>query len=182
MKTSFLCLGIIATCFIAKPLAGVAQTNEWGPITNDVRMALIFKGKQASIKTNQPFSVLIRVNNLSTNRPYVWGQALVNRPDTAGIFSVISPSGKDVSPTIPKVYLRGSMVSIRVTPGETRDQEFNLGAFCKFEEIGTYKITLKRYIGNPTNHGWMFANTINLSVVPGTWKPDKTNNPALDGF
>ncbi|MEI7937506.1 MAG: hypothetical protein WCK27_12525 [Verrucomicrobiota bacterium] len=179
---------VLALVGASHALAGEPTANDWGPVTNNAQMAISvtsswsrsfvvdtnvqppqFKVKR-EIKVGEPFSLLVRVRNLSTNETLSCYNAWEPNTDLeVGLAcEVISPSGKDLSPS--RRIAGGSGNSAVARPGETTQYEFGLGWLCKLEEIGTYKITArKRALVAPKGEKAyvLTSNTLSVSVVPG---------------
>jgi hypothetical protein len=64
--------------------------------------------------------------------------------DPTYAFTVISPSGADVSPNMANVNASGSGQDHLLGPGKTLIITFNLSVFCNFDEPGNYKVTAQR--------------------------------------
>lgn len=165
----------------AKVFANDTNKIEWGAVAYNVQTSISLKNGPAIIKTNQPFSLLVRIRNVSTNQMFHF--YLPTEPEyyDSETWVVISPSGKDVSP-IPRLSLRQSGAMHPMNPNEMFEFEFKLSFLCKFSEIGTYNIISKINLsGSPHERNWVVSNPLYLTVVPGEWKPETTNAPPF-GF
>jgi len=138
-----------------------------GP-TNIDRTPIRLEGGKNEVKAGEPFSLLVRIRNLSTNETLHFADAGPYQDPILGLACVvISPSGKDVSPGLDHVL--GSLNSLFLTagPNETVQFEFQLSRLCKLEEIGTYTITATK---GTNAHGKkalvITSNTLRVSVVP----------------
>ena len=154
-------------------------TDTWGPITNDAQMAITPKYDGAGLKTNQPFGVIVRLRNLSTNETF-YSNRLIEPIVTAHFyFNVIAPSAKEILPIPNMTAAFGRIKNFIVRPNDIYSFDFDLGVLCKFNELGTYKIIGKMRVGRSTK-GFLFitSNQLSLSVVPGQWKAAGTNAPA----
>jgi hypothetical protein len=175
MKNQLLLLAlfIISSCVIV--FADDTNNIEWGLTTNDSRMSISFINGESVIRTNQPFSVTVRIQNLSTNQTlYVY--LPMGRVDPGFMWVVTSPDGNDASPP---VTTRGSGAIDAIDPGGIFEFEFSLSSVCRFNQIGTYKITAKMGLGGLSNKvSRAVSNPLALTVVPGAWV-QKTNEPIL---
>jgi hypothetical protein len=195
---------------VSQALAGETATNAWGPLTNEVQLGIsavaprtyspwgYFSvdgstnspplppvGEKAEIKVGQPFSLLVRLRNLSTNETYsIYCEGVIPDEDLGLGFVVISPSGKDVSPRIPTNYhvavlSLNSGFGATARPNETALFEFPLSRLleghnvfpldqpCKLEAVGTYKITVRKRIHPKAGKEFVLtSNTLYVSVVP----------------
>ena len=177
---------ICALFALSTALAGERTTDAWGPATNNAQMAISVTSPWSQtfqvgdtnvaaarfsvkheVKVGQPFSLLVRIRNLSTNETLSFYNALQpnTSPDVGLACVVISPSGKDVSPT--RTAAGGSGQFAVARPNQTTQFEFGLSGLCKLEETGTYKITAKKNtFGNADKAFVLTSNTLSVSVVP----------------
>lgn len=155
--------------FIAASTPGSEQpATEWGAVSNEVQMAISLKGDARAIETNEAFQLRVRVKNMGgTNVWSTLGVAPVNKRSLGIECEIISPSGRDVSPVPPKEnYILPHFVGLNVPPGKVEEFEFKLSDICKLDEVGTYKITAKKWIGRDKNQGWVVtSNPLFISVV-----------------
>ena len=144
-KISFFSLTFIAA-IVCKIFAADLTTNEWGSVACDAQISVQLRGSGEEIKTNQPIELAIRIKNVSTNETLHVFQSLAVVVDSYVNFSyvVISPSGKDISPKHAKVWNGGSAADYFIAPGQSKEFGCNLGYVCKFEEIGTYEVFVKK--------------------------------------
>jgi len=144
--------------------AADANTNEWGTLTNNIQMSISLEDRKEEIKPNQPVMLLIHFRNVSSNEIF---QIYSIDEDSQFSFMVISPSGKDVSPTM-KGPPSGSGQFIRIDPNRTTEMEISLSRLCKFDEIGKYKIVAKRWVDSITTRKpcLLVSNSLNVSVIP----------------
>ncbi len=200
---------VLALLAVGQVLAGEATTNTWGPVTNNAQIAIsvvrpgshfvrnvpvdggtngyqvppVVEGEKSEIKVEQPFSMLVRLRNLSTNETFYIGcQGVIPDEDRGLACVVISPSGRDVSPSMATNYdkpilLPGHSFGATAGPNETAKFEFPLSELlggnlvplsqlCKLEEIGTYKITARKRIDVKGGKAFVLtSNTLSVSVV-----------------
>jgi hypothetical protein len=166
MKKRFFCTLFLAAFFGPYVWAENVETNVWGNVINNIQIGIGTKDNNTQIKTNQSFNLGIRIKNLSTNESfyfYLPAAAIEGDPIS---FVVTSPSGKDVSPIPPRVEL-GSGANVNVPPNQIYTYVFNLSYLCKFDEIGTYKVTAKMNV-SATQHksDWAISNPLYVTVVP----------------
>ena len=137
-------------------------TNAWGPAKCEAQMSI--SGSNA-LKTNQQLTLTFRLRNLSAKERFTVFQSLAPQVNSAGVvFSIISPSGKDVSPR-PTISV-GSAHFIRAEPNETIQFDFELTNVFKLTEIGTYKIVAKKAIISPLGSECeLESNLLLVSVV-----------------
>ena len=145
-------------------------TNSWGPVTNNIQMSISLEGGKNEIKANESFSLIVRIRNLSTNMSFAFHYTLQAQTDPrTGVYcTVISPSGREISPNTEKTYAGGSGSSGNVGPNKTLEFAFHLSDLCRFNKHGTYKITAKKVVrvdGNKPVE--VVSNTLRLSVVWG---------------
>jgi hypothetical protein len=152
-----------------------------GPVTNNVQMGIGISGNPDEIKTNQPFTLIIRFKNDSTNDAF---GLMLTAPeyDLSLTFNVTSPAGKDISPR-PR-YEPAPTGSFQLPPQQTMSEEYNISEFCKFDEIGRYVIVVKQTLRNPATQKpyVMISNPFYLNVTPGLWTGTATNNSAWFNF
>jgi hypothetical protein len=179
MKREIFILAMWACC---KAFASDPAGTEWGAVTNNARVGLVLKAESLTLRTNQPFTLTIRVQNLSSNQTLSIYRAGLVELDPLNTFQVLEPSGKDISPVPPKVY-GGSGVLVQIPPGETTGYDFELRKLCKFNEVGVYKVVARREIwGQKDGSGFVAQSAnLNLTFVPGRWegKDPAVDKPAL---
>ena len=169
-------------------------TNEWGPITNNVQMAIKIKDNLDGIKTNQPFSLTILITNISTNETF-YTERISPGWDDDFTFEVISPSGKDLSPRAslhsgysteqrrwraieeerrlpPFIFTLGRGPIDPIDPQKAMSTEYNISDFCKFDEIGKYKVVATDTIYELATHQSLkvVSDPLYMTFVPGFWK------------
>jgi hypothetical protein len=149
------------------------NTNEWGSPVNDIQLGIVFADGNSQIRTNQPFSLTVRIKNLSTNSQYcinLLNSATVN--SNSFLVTIISPSGKNISPVAsPILSFSGGFVC--VSPLHILEYEFKLSDICRLNEFGTYKITAQRNVdASLRKKVWAVSNPLIVTVVPGEWKPE----------
>jgi hypothetical protein len=196
MKTHIYYLPIFVALTISQSVANEMKTDEWGSLTNNVQMSInvipantfgsfrIAPGatnmqmttgleKAANtLKANQPFSLLVRIKNTSTDETYssyVAGET-ISDPGKGLLCVVISPAGKDISPPTKDIthynYISGSLGI--TPPNRTNQFEFKLSDICRFDQIGTYKIIAQKRMNASKNHKafMVVSNPLNVTVVP----------------
>jgi len=136
---------------VRNSFADDTNANGWGVATNGVQMAISLKNGGSEIKTNQFVTLLVRIRNVSTNETvYLYRYIFDDTGSDGGVSCrVISPTGKDILPNTDNSLHRGSGADYPVPPRQIYEFEFDLGEFCKFNEVGTYKIiaTKKMWMG-----------------------------------
>lgn len=132
-------LSLLATCFGA---AGNLKADDWGELTNNFKMSIRLETIKAEIQTNQPCVLLIRYKNVSTNETF-WVYENGTEYDPAYSFTVISPSGKDISPDMNRFKPCDATAVRHVGPNQILQIKFNLSLLCKFNEEGNYKVIAK---------------------------------------
>jgi DNA-binding beta-propeller fold protein YncE len=143
------------------------KTNDWGAVTNNAQMSISLTGGGNEIKTNEPVRLLIRFRNISTNETIAIFRPNAIETDPTFSFIVVSPSGKDVSPSSPKIFV-GSGGVLPIDPNQTVELEFNLSDLCKFDEVGTYKIIAKKGVGSRDGKKLfvVVSNPLYATIVP----------------
>jgi hypothetical protein len=192
---------VLALLAVGQVLAGEATTNTWRPVTNNAQIAIsvvrpgshfvrnfpvdggtnayqvpsVVDGEKSEIKVGQPFSLLVRLRNLSTNETLGMGCADNVLPDEEHGLAcvVISPSGKDMSPRWvtnshgPPVLIFGHGYGATARPNETVEFELPLSEICKLNDFSTYKITARKSIHAKGGKAFVLtSNTLYVSVTP----------------
>jgi hypothetical protein len=129
---------------------------------------------KTDLKTGEPFSLLVRIRNLSTNKTFVFCYGDITPDAKDGLACiVISPSGKDISPRMrsesSEFYVRGGSYRRPLTaqPDQTAQFEFPLSELCKLEEMGTCKITARKTIRDKAGKDFdLTSNSLCVRVVP----------------
>lgn len=195
MKMQAYSYSILALLTVCRALAGEPAADEWGPLTNNAQMAISVTSPwirsfrvgdtnaaqtpfslKKELKVGEPFSLLVRIRNFSTNQTLRFLNDGAYPDAGLGLACVvISPSGKDVSakmasPSSGITVWGGSGHFATARPGQTAEFEFPLSQLCKLEEIGTYKITARKStvaFNNAQKVIGFTSNTLSVSVVPG---------------
>lgn len=155
-------LAIAGTCSKA------ADTNDWGPATNGLQMSIRLAGTNEEVRVSEPFSLSVRYRNVSTNEIISVFDYVYREDDDRYSFIVISPSGKDISPTI-KPTLDGSGGIHVLHAGQALDLGFKLSELCKFDEAGIYTVTARfRDLELIRTHQAfeVVSNALKIEVVP----------------
>jgi hypothetical protein len=165
MKTIVFYL-MFAMLAVGQVFAEGVRTDEWGVVTNGIQISIRLKGDDKEIKVNQSFNMLIQIRNVSTNELFHCYYSNRNGYDLS--FTVIDPSGKDVSPIVRNDDIGGSGAAIFVPPNQIKRFQFNLSYLHKFDEIGTYKFIAKQkgYVGKSQNEFTVISNPLYVTVVP----------------
>jgi hypothetical protein len=163
------CWNLIVFLVLFGPWRILAQgvgTNEWGASANDIQLYIGLQQGQTPIKTNEPFHLAIRIENNSTNQFFYFYTRNGMVDGDPIFFTIISPSGKDVSPVPPLVDV-GSGGNINLPPKGV--YRFSKG-YCplQFSELGTYKISAKI---KANDNDWADSNPLSVTVVPGHFQP-----------
>jgi len=170
---------IFALAVVLGSYASEPDTNNWGMLTNGIQLSIRLKGEGNKLVLNQPVELQMGYRNMSTNVTFVLYNTLAVTKDPTYWFSVVSPSGKDISHVFPKI-MGGSSFMITVGPNETKEMSLDLRQLCNFDELGEYKILAKRMVLLNISNRWIqvVSNPLALEIVPGEWKPAATNSPA----
>ena len=130
-------------------VANGTTTNEWGPVNCNAQISVQLKDPEKEIKINQTVNLVIYIKNVSTNETLYVFQSLAVVIDSYIDFSfnIISPSGKDISPKQSKYWNGGSAGIYPLLPGQVKEFSYNLSYICKFDEVGTYKVIVKKKFG-----------------------------------
>ena len=141
--------------------------SDWGPVTNNIQMSVSVESSADKITTNEPVKIQIRYRNISANETFVTYVANGTVYDPQYSLSVISPSGKDISPDLTK-YSPTSGMLISISPKQVATVEFNLSSVCNLSEVGTYRIMLKRERLTPQKHTayTIVSNPLLVKIVP----------------
>lgn len=168
MKKYLCFISLFAAMTVLRVFASDTKTNEWGVVTNGIQMSIDLKGNSEKVTTNEPVILLIRYRNVSTNETVTVYNLKAVALDATYSFVVVSPSGKDISPSLPK-SLAGSGVNYSVAPNQTKEFEISLSQLCKFDEPGTYTITTKKMVFSDPKKKWFMvvSNPLKVSVVAG---------------
>jgi len=157
---------VMVALVASRALGDSPVTNEWGAISNGVQMSISFDGKKREIKTNEEFQLLVSIKNLGTTNAWSYLGGMANSELGNGLHCVvISPSGKDVSPS---VKFRGEAFGfINCPPGGGESFKFNLSRICRLDEMGTYKIIAQKSIYFDVKKSWVVtSNPLFVKVVP----------------
>ena len=170
MKTQF-CLFFITTVLLASQARGDGLAmNQWGAVTNGVQMSIALDGGDREIKTNDQVQLLVQIKNIGSliaRSSLILGR---NTDPGSGLRCVvISPSGKDISPTAHSYGPSGAILNL--SPGQGDSFTFDLGRICKFDEVGNYKITAQKIVytddGKNITRSWtVVSNPLLVKVVP----------------
>ena len=163
MKTLFILLLTIAS--FSWQAYAAQNINDWGPATNDFLISIGLKNGVHEVTNGQPCILSIRFKNVSKSKTVDVLKLLWADGDGTYSFTVLNPSGKDISP-IPIEPSGGSGGVIEVTPGQTRGVEFNLSAVCKIRTIGNYRVIAKKEVWS--NDGKSFqvvSNPLEITVT-----------------
>jgi hypothetical protein len=112
------------------------DTNVWGTVACDTQISIALDGSATEIKTGESVSLDISVKNVSTNEAFN-----VYEDDNDLSFTIIAPSGKDVSPVPSKNGTSSSGAVLHLPAQQTKQFEYYPN--CKFDETGVYTITAK---------------------------------------
>ena len=148
--------------------ADTIEKGEWGMVTNNAQLMTSINGGTNQINASETFFVSILVKNVSTNE--VLSADYSYFEDRNLSFKVISPLGKDISPSFPDVTVfggSGDCGTFTVPPGQTHELKFCLSNLCKFERAGVYKVTAKLLLHTyPKEKDFIaVSNQLNLEVT-----------------
>ena len=162
-----ICSLIILT-LVWQLFASALYADDWGPATNGIQMSIRLKSKASEIKMNQPIMLSVCFSNISTNERFRIYRANAIEFDSGYSWSVISPSGKDISPNMEKIRESESWGSFALLPNKAIEFDFNLSHLCKFSEIGTYKIIGRKAIDfyGSNKSIKVVSNPLSVTVVP----------------
>jgi hypothetical protein len=169
MKKYFIYCSMLITLFGWQVFAENPKADDWGAISNNLQMSIRLDGKENQIKAGQSFNLLIRYKNISTNETFIFYEVNGTINDRTYSFIVTSPSGKDVSPDMTKIQPSFSGVFRGISSGQIVEIKFNLSKFCSLDEIGAYKITVKKEkILQPAQNKEfaIISNPLSVVVVP----------------
>jgi hypothetical protein len=147
MKTQFYLFFILTFVLASHARNDNTATNQWGTITNGIQMSIALDGGDRIIETNEQFRLSVQIKNLGSLGAwsYLLGRPTSNPSDGLHCI-VISPSGKDVSPNVKFAPGIGSGRFVSLPPNGADRFNFNLSSICKFDEVGTYRITAEKTI------------------------------------
>jgi len=166
---------VVACAF--KVFADDQDTIKWGAWTNGVQMSIAIKDEPGPIKIDEPFRLLIKIKNGSTNATLYFNRWLAINVNPSFLVDVRSPSGKNLSPNA-NVVASGSGFVVSIPPKQVYEYEFNLSYLCRFNELWIYTITVGQLLGSGGKNGWwVISNPLPLTVVPGEWKSTNTPPP-----
>jgi hypothetical protein len=160
---------MLASSSILQVFAENLKSNDLGATANNFQMTISLEGGEHQIKAGQPYSLVIRYNNISTNETFAIYEVNGTVADPNYSFVVTSPSGKDVSPDMTKIHRPFSGVFRYAPPGQIIEIKFNLSNYCKLDEVGTYKIVAKMEKVLLVAENKTFktvSNSLNIKVVP----------------
>jgi quinol monooxygenase YgiN len=131
-------------------------------------MSIRLAGSNDEVVASAPFVLSVRYRNVSTNDMISVHEYVYMEDDDSYSFSVKSPSGKNVSPSI-KPILEGSGAVHVLNPGQMFEVGFKLSELCKLDEAGTYiVIATFRDVENLQIHKAfkVASNALKIKVVP----------------
>lgn len=172
MKKHFSYSIVLAALSSGQVFAGESSATVWGPVGCGLQMSISLP-EQNRLNTNMPFNILISYKNVSTNKIVIYEASDVVH-DSSYSFKIIAPSGNDVSPDLRNVIDTDSGVAHFVATNQTTEINYPLTHFCKFDKLGTYKIVARKRFETCD----VVSNPLYVTVVPGDWKPQKTNSTA----
>lgn len=139
-------------------------TSKWGTPSNGVQMSIALDGGNRDIKLHEPFQLLVQFKNFGSSAVWSYIYLAANSEPGNGLRCVvISPSGKDISPN--RKIDGGSGFFVNVPSNGTDSFKFNLPSICKFDEVGTYKITAQKTIGQSNQWWTVTSNPLLVKVV-----------------
>lgn len=154
----------------ALSVSGLAadESEQWGAVTNGIQISIRLSGGMNVIKTNQPVIITIKYRNVSTNEVFpITGKYRIEF-DSSYVWTVISPSGKDVSPDM---FSRAdhSVTWDNLKPQESMEAEYDISVRCNFNEAGTYKITLNKGMSSIKSQKLfvVVSNPLNVTIASG---------------
>ena len=114
--------------------------EEWGPLTNGVQTSVKMWTGHAQITTNETVLLQFQIRNTTTNETFYfrWWATFEN----SFSYMVISPSGEKLSQRSDAI-IAGSSGPIPIRSNDTHEYNLDLNKLYKFDELGTYKITVK---------------------------------------
>ena len=134
----------LAALAVFRALVSGAETNVWGAATNKFQISICTKGGEKHFKSNEAVTLLIRLRNLSATETFVFYRANAAERSPDFSYTVIAPSGKDVSPPRPFGY-HGSGTTVDIRPRDSEEMQVNVSKLCTLGEIGTYKIIVRHW-------------------------------------
>jgi hypothetical protein len=149
-------------------LADDLKTDDWGVATNNLQISIKLEGGEQQVKAGQPYGLVIRYKNITTNDTFAIYEVNGTIDDSSYSFHVTSPSGKDVSPDTSKIPMYESGGICYASPGQVIEIKFDLSAICRLDEVGVYKITVKKAQIISIAKNKMFeavSNPLNVTVV-----------------
>jgi hypothetical protein len=171
---SLIIFGIcISQCIAGKIIFGLTDKEKqmpnisWGPVALDLQVSISTKNALKRFNTNEPISSIVRFNNLSTNSfGIVMRNNILDNRDFS--FSILSPSGKDVSPVFYEDYTGGSGILVYVPPHQINGFQFDINDICKFDEMGTYKIVMmvKNRVPGSNQLADVVSNPLYVTIIP----------------
>jgi hypothetical protein len=142
MKPSLQFLLLIAAIVVPQAVFAEPRPSSWGPVTNDVQIAITLKDRDIDKRGAWGVTLLVWCRNVSTNRTILIDTSSSGEFTPGLSFRVISPSGKDISPK-PAPSYAGSGRVLKLTPGRTNHFAADLGRLCRFNQLGTYEVTVR---------------------------------------
>lgn len=140
---------------------------QWGTESQEMQVSISVKDETKKFTTNEPIALIVRFKNLSTNACYIPVRRVFSENDHF-LFSIIAPSGKDISPVFHRVYYAGSGINVCVPPKQVEGFEFDLNDICEMDETGTYKIILKvkKRVSGSNKLAEVVSNRLYVSILP----------------
>ena len=169
---------LLALFTVGQLLAAEPGSVEWGSVTNGLQMSISLERAGRQVQVHEPVSLVVRLKNLSTNETWSFYRAHAAETSPCFSFVITSPTGKDISPKAQPFHGSGHFVDLG--PGQSCQARLDLGYLCRFEEIGTYQITVKCSVGNFLNtkrtsvkSAQVISNSLNVSVLERRASPEK---------
>jgi hypothetical protein len=155
------------------------DTNQWGPLTNYVRLSIALKDDPREIKTNEPFALSFLLQNLSTNNGYYFLEAAAPDQNSEYSFSIVLPSGQTSNIDFHPTGIIHTAGHINVPPNGLVPLDYWFSEVFHPREFGTYRITTTIIMNSVSGSNYIkvISNPFTLVVAPGKWTPP-TNKPA----
>jgi hypothetical protein len=109
----------------------------------EAEISIRLKEPTKEIRTNEPVIMAIQIKNTSTNEMLLF--RIDNLPSDF-TWAVTSPSGKDLAPKPDLLHEAISGSFPKLKPQESREADYDLSEVCNFNEVGTYKVVVKKEV------------------------------------
>lgn len=117
----------------------------WTEPHHNLQLSIRPKNNENTIITNGSVELLCRYQNNSSNETFVIYNQFPTRFDETCSFTMTSPTGKCISPNLPRV-LGGSSSRDFLSPGQAIEFTVDVSGILEFNEVGTFQVIVRKRI------------------------------------